>query len=237
MGLQRLWWIPAGGGPAEGGYVRYPVDDLLGIVALELVRQEATVIGEDLGTVPAGLRARLRRRGLLSYVVLLFEDRPPSRWPRQAMAAVTTHDLPTVAGLWDGSDLEAQRRSGLPADAAANRGLVERLRRDGGPGADADVAAAIVHAHRRLAASRCALVAATLEDVAQVRERPNRPGSSGASPNWSLALPVSREKLEALPMARRLAAILARSRREPKAPPPRSGEGAEMNEDASQPVI
>ena len=237
MGLQRLWWIPAGGGPAEGGYVRYPVDDLLGIVALELVRQEATVIGEDLGTVPAGLRARLRRRGLLSYVVLLFEDRPPSRWPRQAMAAVTTHDLPTVAGLWDGSDLEAQRRIGLPADAAANRALVERLRRDGGPGADADVAAAIVHAHRRLAASRCALVAATLEDVAQVRERPNRPGSSGASPNWSLALPVSREKLEALPMARRLAAILARSRREPKAPPPRSGEGAEMNEDASQPVI
>jgi 4-alpha-glucanotransferase len=220
MGLQRLWWIPRGGGPADGGYVRYPVDDLLGIVALESVRRSATVVGEDLGTVPAGLRARLRRRGLLGYVVLLFEDRPPSRWPRQALAAVTTHDLPTVAGLWDGSDLEAQRRIGLPDDAATARALLERLSRDGGPEASAGVSAAIVHAYGRLASSRCALVAATLEDVAQVRERPNRPGSGTASPNWSLALPVSREELQELPMARRLATILAPGRRGPDAPAP-----------------
>jgi 4-alpha-glucanotransferase len=214
MGLQRLWWIPAGGGPADGGYVGYPVDDLLGIVALESVRHHATVIGEDLGTVPPGLRSRLRRRGLLSYVVLLFEDRPPARWPRQALAAVTTHDLPTVTGLWDGSDLAARRRVGLPADPAATEALVESLRRDGGPARDADASAAVLHAHRLLAASPCALLAATLEDVAQVRERPNQPGSVSVaeSPNWSLALPVPRERLEELPMAGEIAAILARRR-------------------------
>jgi 4-alpha-glucanotransferase len=237
MGLQRLWWIPAGAGPAEGGYVRYPVDDLLGIVALESVRHGATVIGEDLGTVPAGLRTRLRRRGLLSYVVLLFEDRPPSRWPRQALAAVTTHDLPTVAGLWDGSDLEAQRRMGLPPDAGAAGALVERLRRGGGPARDADVGSAIIHAHRRLAASRCRLVAATLDDMAEVRERPNRPGSGAASPNWSLALPVSRETLQELPMARRLAAILARARRARTGALPAGETGAPVIGDAPQPVI
>ena len=210
MGLQRLWCIPSGGGPADGCYLEYPAGDLLGIVALESVRHRATVIGEDLGTVPAGLRSRLRRRGLLSYVVLLFEDRPPARWPRQALAAVTTHDLPTVTGLWDGSDLRARRRSGLPASASATEELVERIRQDGGPPRDAESAAAVVHAHRRLAGSRCTLLAATLEDVAEVQERPNQPGSAGESPNWSLALPLPRERLQELPMARQLAGILAR---------------------------
>ncbi len=210
MGLQRLWCIPSGRGPADGCYLGYPAGDLLGIVALESVRHRATVIGEDLGTVPAGLRSRLRRRGLLSYVVLLFEDRPPARWPRQALAAVTTHDLPTVTGLWDGSDLGARRRSGLPASASATEELVERIRQDGGPARDADSSAAVVHAHRRLAGSRCTLLAATLEDVAQVQERPNQPGSAGESPNWSLALPLPRERLQKLPMARQLAGILAR---------------------------
>ena len=210
MGLQRLWCIPAGGGPADGCYLGYPAGDLLGIVALESVRHRATVIGEDLGTVPTGFRSRLRRRGLLSYVVLLFEDRPPARWPRQALAAVTTHDLPTVTGLWDGSDLEARRRIGLPTDASASEELAERLRRDGGPARDAESSAAVVHAHRRLASSRCTLLAATLEDVAEVRERPNQPGSTTESPNWSLALPLPREGLQELPMARELARILAR---------------------------
>ncbi|MGD0449080.1 MAG: 4-alpha-glucanotransferase [Candidatus Dormibacteria bacterium] len=210
MGLQRLWCIPSGGGPADGCYLGYPAGDLLGIVALESVRHRATVIGEDLGTVPPGFRARLRRRGLLSYVVLLFEDRPPARWPRQALAAVTTHDLPTVTGLWDGSDLRARRRSGLPADASATEELVERIRQEGGPARDAESRAAVVHAHRRLAGSRCTLIAATLEDVAEVQERPNQPGSAGESRNWSLALPLPRERLQELPMARQLAGILTR---------------------------
>ena len=210
MGLQRLWCIPSGGGPADGCYLGYPAGDLLGIVALESVRHRATVIGEDLGTVPTGFRSRLRRRGLLSYVVLLFEDLPPARWPRQALAAVTTHDLPTVTGLWDGSDLRARRRSGLPASASATLELVERLRQGGGPARDAESSAAVVHAHRRLAGSPCTLLAATLEDVAEVQERPNQPGSAGESPNWSLALPLPRERLQELPMARQLAGILAR---------------------------
>ena len=143
-------------------------------------------------------------------MVLLFEDRRPARWPRQALAAVTTHDLPTTRGLWDGSDLEERSRLGLPSDPAATRELVGRLRRDGGPAPGAPAGAIVVHAHRRLAASPCALLTATLEDVAGVRERPNQPGAGPASTNWSLALPVSREQLQALPMARELATILAR---------------------------
>ncbi|HXZ99628.1 MAG TPA: 4-alpha-glucanotransferase [Candidatus Binatia bacterium] len=208
MGLERLWWIPAGMTPAEGAYVRYPLEDLLGIVALESVRHRALVVGEDLGTVPRGLRARLHRCALLSYVVLLFEERPPRSWPRRALAAVTTHDLPTIAGLWDGSDLETRRRLGLPADAAADKSLVERVCR-GGLERDAGAAAAILHAYRRLAESPALIVAATLEDVTLTRQRPNQPGLKGG-PNWSTALPVPIERLETLPMAARLATVLSR---------------------------
>lgn len=213
MGLERLWWIPEGHGPAGGAYVRYPLDDLLGIISLESVRHRATVIGEDLGTVPRGLRGRLRQRGLLGYVLLLFEDRPPRRWPRQAVAAVTTHDLPTVAGLWDGSDVAERHRLGLPADDASSEQLALRLARgapgQAGLGRAAGTDSAVLHAHRRLAASPCMLVSATLEDVAQVRERPNQPGLTGP-PSWSLALPLPLEQLEALPMAARLAEALGR---------------------------
>jgi 4-alpha-glucanotransferase len=210
MGLRRLWLIPPGAGPAEGAYVGYPLDDLLGIVALESVRHGAIVVGEDLGTVPGGLRGRLRRRGLLSYVLLLFDGRSPDRWPRQALAAVTTHDLPTVAGLWDGSDLSAQRRLALSPNAPMTGQLVRRIG-EGGLDRGSPAADAIVNAHRQLALSPCALIAATLEDVAAVRERPNQPGTTTEqNPNWSLALPLPLEELQRLPMADTLAGILRR---------------------------
>ncbi|MFL6095668.1 MAG: 4-alpha-glucanotransferase, partial [Blastococcus sp.] len=109
MGLFRLWWVPAGGSAAEGAYVRYPADDLLDIVALESHRAQALVVGEDLGTVEDGVREAMAEHGVLSYRLLWFEDDAPAEWPAAAMAAITTHDLPTVAGLWTGADLAEQR--------------------------------------------------------------------------------------------------------------------------------
>src|SRR5690606_5316180 len=79
LGLFRLWWIP-GDDPTRGAYVRYPTDELLEIVALESHRAGAVVIGEDLGTVPPGVRRELRRRRMLSTRLALFERVPPSRY-------------------------------------------------------------------------------------------------------------------------------------------------------------
>jgi 4-alpha-glucanotransferase len=191
LGLFRLWWVPETSGPADGAYVRQPTDELLEIVALESHRAGAVVVGEDLGTVPAGVRAELRRRRLLSTRLALFERRPPARYPRQALAAVTTHDLPTIAGLMSGSDLDDQRAAGFDPDPAATDALRARLRSAAGVGADASADAVRIALHRALAESPSMLVAATLEDALGVEERPNLPGTVPPQrDNWSLALPV-----------------------------------------------
>lgn len=72
MALMRLWWVPQGYGSAHGAYVRYPVEDLLAVLALESQRQRCMVIGEDLGTVPEDIVEKLRSAGVYSYKVLFF---------------------------------------------------------------------------------------------------------------------------------------------------------------------
>ena len=196
MGLFRLFWIPAGSGPSRGLYVEYPFADLLDILALESWRARAFVVGEDLGTVEDRVREQMAARRILAYHLLWFEDRPPAEYRLEAMAALTTHDLPTLRGVWEGSDSDPAVR--------------DRLYRFGGAwdgATDEQVAEA---AHRALAAAPSRLVTATLEDALGVAERPNRPGTTTEWPNWSLALPLPLEELERDPRPARLAETLRR---------------------------
>lgn len=135
MGLFRLWVIPPGGGPQDGAYVRYPWDELLDLVALESLRAGAFAVGEDLGTVEAGVREELARRRVLSTKVLWFEDEPPEQWPTASVGSISTHDLPTLAGLATGSDLRALQRIGGAVDVEAAESLRRRLYALAGPGA------------------------------------------------------------------------------------------------------
>ncbi|HEX2063700.1 MAG TPA: 4-alpha-glucanotransferase, partial [Acidimicrobiales bacterium] len=100
MGLFRLFWVPTGARPPEGAYVRYPWKDLVAILALESHRAGAYVVGEDLGTVEDMVREELGARSVMSYRLMWFEPRPPRDYPGRSLAAVTTHDLPTIPGLW-----------------------------------------------------------------------------------------------------------------------------------------
>ncbi|MGH9182089.1 MAG: 4-alpha-glucanotransferase, partial [Acidimicrobiales bacterium] len=197
MGLFRLFWIPEGFSPAQGGYVGYPWRDLLGILALESARAGAWVVGEDLGTVEPMVRRELATGGVLSYRLVWFEEVPPCRFPAQALAAVTTHDLPTVSGLWTGDDLLEQEELDLAPNLDATMAIRERLGHWAGLADGAAVDDVVVATHRLLAEAPSAVVVATLDDALGVARRPNMPGVPGdRRPNWSLALPLALEEIE-----------------------------------------
>ena len=206
MGLARLFWIPSGAGPDVGAYVRYPRQDLIGILALESQRAGAFVVGEDLGTVEPELRRDLARRNILSQRVLILEPGKPADYPEHALASVTTHDLPTVAGLWTGRDLTKQKELGIIPNETSTYALRERIARETGLVEDAPVEDAVLRTYELLATAPC-LLAASLEDVTGVEERPNMPGTLAAS-NWSLALPLCLEEIQELPQAHRIAAAI-----------------------------
>jgi len=210
MGLYRLFWIPRGGSPTAGTYVRYPASDLLDIVALESHRAGAFVVGEDLGTVEEHVRADLAERDVLSYRLLWFEREPPERWPEKALAAVTTHDLPTVAGLWRGTDVEAQRKLDLHPNEEATEATRTFLADQADLPSEAPPEDVALAAYRSLARTPCLLLTGTLDDALAVEERPNMPGTTDQWPNWSIALPVSLEDIEQRAGARRIADALRR---------------------------
>jgi 4-alpha-glucanotransferase len=212
MGLFRLFWIPAGMDAGDGAYVRGHARDLLSIVALESQRARAVIVGEDLGTVDERARQQLVERNILSYRLVWFEKGSPRKYPRQALAAVTTHDLPTVAGLWTGSDLRAQKRIGLSPNEAGTQEIHERLRRMTRATPRTSTSSVILRTHEQLALAPSRIVTATLDDAAGVEERPNMPATTDQWPNWSLALPRPLETLERSPLARGIARALRRRR-------------------------
>ena len=215
MGLFRLWWVPRDASPKEGAYVRYPAADLLDIVALECHRAGAYAVGEDLGTVEDHVRAELADRGVLSYRLLWFEDEPPAEFPVQALAAVTTHDLPTIAGLWTGSDLHDQKEIGLEPNEEGTQALRDKLQHLAGVEGDAPVDDVVTATYAALAGAPSMLLTAGLDDALGVEERPNMPGTIDQWPNWRIALPLSLEELESDPRPRAVAAALDR-----RTPPP-----------------
>jgi (1->4)-alpha-D-glucan 1-alpha-D-glucosylmutase len=243
MGLARLYWVPGGARPSHGAYVRYPFDDLLGLLALESERHRCLVIGEDLGTVPDEVRHAMAANDIFSYRVLLFERDAsgafvaPAAYPEPALAIASTHDLPTLAGWWEGADIrlraQAQQKDGAAgvdaalADRVRDRGrLLDALARegllpDGTPQDPASVPALTpalaIAVQVYLARTPSALLVVQPEDVFGVREQANLPGVTTEHPNWRHKLPVALEDQDADERFRTLTSRLARER-------PRDGE-------------
>jgi len=238
MGLMRLFWIPVGAQPAHGAYVQYPLDELRGILALESQRHRCLVVGEDLGTVPEELRGALSQAGVVSTRLLIFEHQPsgefkaPEAYPAQAIVAVSTHDLPTLAGWWEGRDLDWRTELGLFPDEAMRtqqiaarekdrRLLLQALEREAllPPGAGGDPAslpamtdslALAVHAF--IARTPAQLMLVQPEDVIGVREQANLPATVDSHPNWRRKLPLTVESWPAADQFVEFARMLQRSR-------------------------
>lgn len=212
MGLFRLYWVPEGATPTDGCYVYTPFQDLLGIIAIESQRSGAYVVGEDLGTVENYVREELSKSKILSYKLRQFEAGPSSEFPVSALAAVTTHDLPTTPGLWTRSDVATQTAMGLAPNAPATEQIRAEfaLRASVDPSSTADATAFVLGTYRDLADSPCAVLTATLDDALGVEERPNMPGTIDEWPNWRIALPVSLEDLLVDQRVRDVATIMQR---------------------------
>jgi 4-alpha-glucanotransferase len=209
MGLCRLWWVPPRENAAHGAYVYYPFKDMMAILALESQRQRCMVIGEDLGTVPPDVRDVLKQSGVYSYKVFFFERAPdggyfsPKHYLAQSMAALTTHDMPTLRGYWHCDDLALGRKLGLYPDDnklqdlyrerhSAKQAIINSLDSHQllpeGTGKDVNwvgmnrpLAFAL---QEHLCRGNAALFSTQLEDWLEMDHPVNIPGTSHEYPNW-----------------------------------------------------
>ena len=224
MGLMRLWLVPRGAPASEGAYLAYPLEDLLRLLALESHRHGAVVIGEDLGTVPPGFRARLRRAGIAGMDVMWFERtrltyRKPTRWRRDAVAMTTTHDLPTVAGWWSGEDIRTRRALGFGVAGEEEERKRDRLRlwraftaagtAQGAPPPVDRPSPAVDAALGYVAQSPSPLMLAPLEDLLGLEAQPNLPGTIDEHPNWRRRLVPAAKDLFDAPEVEARARIIA----------------------------
>lgn len=240
LGLSRMWLVPEGAPAKDGAYLRYPLDDMLRLIALEAWRHRAVVIGENLGTVPEGFNSRIERAGVLGMNVLWFQRdehagtpapfQAPQDWPASSIATTTTHDLPTIAGWWDGCDIEWRGRlqllapdetvETLRAQRESDRAALWRALRDAGcasgtgisdtsgvastPPGDAPIEGIL----QFVAATPAPLMLVPIEDLLGLREQPNLPGTIDTHPNWRRRLDVDAAGIfDTEDVRRRVAAI------------------------------
>ncbi len=227
MRFFRLFWIPDGDDAKSGVYVREFSDDLVRILALESVRNQVVIIGEDLGTVEPFIRETLQRFGILSYRLLYFEKngdgsfRTPNEYPRESLVSVTTHDLPTLAGFWTGRDIVARRNAGILTDEASyeaqmrdrrleKQKLLELFLRlhllpswhtrsvDEIPEFTGDLHNAAVGF---LALTPAELLVLNQEDLFKDADQQNLPGTTAEYPNWRHKMRYRLEELRSNPEA------------------------------------
>ena len=242
MSLQRLYWIPNGWPATAGAYVNYPFRDLVRLVALESRRQACAIVGEDLGTVPAGFRRTMQAANILSYRVFVFERHEngsfiaPGDYPPLAAASAATHDLATLKGFWLGRDIAWRHRLALYPDAAAEASEAAERRRDRQKLLEALAGEGLLAPERfgeflsdegepaytkelgeailaYLARSRARLLLVQIDDVAGEGEQANLPGTIEAHPNWRRRLSARLEDLLAGRAMVRVAALVTAARR------------------------
>jgi 4-alpha-glucanotransferase len=213
IGLFRTFWVPNGGNGKNGAYVRFPAQDLLGILALESVRHNALVVGEDLGTVPKEVPPTLKKWGILSSKILYFEHdrrgfKPEKSYPPLALTTVNTHDMAPIAGWWQGRDLEIRARVGTLRTAAeirrakrerhfARKALLERLKlRRNGESEEEFLIKLASSAHAFLCRTPSVLVGQSLDDLIGERDPVNVPGvGQDRYPNWRRKTSITVEEM------------------------------------------
>lgn len=213
LGFARMWWVANGLSAKDGIYVRYPLDDLLAILALESQRHQCVIIAEALGTVPDGILEVLEQKGIFAYNIFYFEKsdnsyKPLENYPYQAMTTLSTHDLPTIQGYWKGYDFELGEKFDTYPSKAVVRKLKEERSYDRLNIRNAvekvmslepnEVGVTMQFTHqlqRYVAHTNSALFGTQPEDWLNMLEPVNIPGTSTEYPNWRRKLSASIEQI------------------------------------------
>jgi 4-alpha-glucanotransferase len=207
LGLLRLYWVRPDAGAKRGVYVRYPLEELLAVIALEASRVGAMVVGENLGTVPPEVTAAMHEHGVLGCAVSQFEvfdvlhgggslPAPPAA----SVATLNTHDTATFAAFWTGEDAADRAALGLidegeqQAELDERRRLRARLGERLGVAEDAGCTEAAAALLGVAAGSDAALVVLNVEDGWAEPNPQNVPGTVHERPNWRrrVAVPLDR---------------------------------------------
>ncbi len=232
MRLFRLYWIPDNCDATQGAYVKELTLDFVKILALESVRNQVVIVGEDLGTVEPGIRETLARFGILSYRLFYFEKnqggafRRAEEYPAQALVSSTTHDLPTLAGFWTGADIAARRAAGVIDEENTRAQLAARAQEKQKmldvlfemnlmPGYLPRSAEAypelIGELHNAvfgfLARTPSQLLAINQEDLTKEPAQQNLPGTTWQYPNWGRKMRFTVEQLRSDAEARNFTAM------------------------------
>jgi 4-alpha-glucanotransferase len=204
MSLYRLYWIPRGESAMNGAYVRYPVDEMFAVIALESTRHETAVVGEDLGTVPREIREQMEAHRVMRMYVLQYETSPDARdpvtpVPRDVVASINTHDMPTFRGFVIGSELKDQLDLALVdearyrSDVDARNTLIQRLAHRFG---DTETTQQLMQRILEyLSDSDARAVLVNLEDLWLEEEPQNVPGTNTERPNWKRRAKLSLDEL------------------------------------------
>ena len=224
LGFARQFWVPRGAEGRHGAYVRFPLEGLLAVTALESRRHRCLVVGEDLGTVPEGLRERLASANVFSYRVLWFERdgpgfRQPQTYPAKALACLASHDLPTFFGWRRARDVEISQSLGQLDASEAEARKTERAREiallDTLSGAeDGNEETADIAAHGLIASTPSRIMLIQADDLAGETDPLNVPGTDREWPNWRRRVSAPVETLAEAPLARRIIARVKEERSE-----------------------
>lgn len=216
LGLQRLYVIPHGSPATEGVYITMPLSEMADVICEESLKHQCLVIGEDLGTVPDGFREQMSARRILSYTVMMFEQNhdgfmDPSHYRSETLLTFNTHDLPTFKGWCSGEDIATKQRIGIDPGETIDQRLrsVEQLRARAN--ADAHSALAFLDVVGSLSQSPSRILAIAIDDLLEVLQQPNIPGTTDQHPNWQRKLPITVGKIrESIDFNALRAALLGR---------------------------
>jgi 4-alpha-glucanotransferase len=224
MSLYRLYWIPRGLDAKSGAYVRYPDEELFAVIALESARHDAAIVGEDLGTVPAEVRKQMEKRHIMRMYVVQYElspdnDETITPVPRDVIASINTHDMPTLRGYVLGTELKDQLDLGLVDQAAfdeslkARSALVQRVAHRFGDTTNTRELLTRILAYLAESPARGVLV--NLEDL-WLEDRPqNVPGTSTERQNWRRRARLSLDEITRNDDVREMLELVERARSEP----------------------